>query len=90
MLNLNTSAKFKKDYKLCIKRGYNMGLLQAAVDTLRIPAQLPPQNEDHPLTGNWVGSRECHIQPDWLLIYRIAGNELYLVRTGTHSDLFGK
>lgn len=90
MLNLNTSAKFKKDFKLCIKRGYNLQLLEAVVDTLRIPAPLPAQNKDHPLSGNWVGHQECHILPDWLLIYRVAGNELYLARTGTHADLFGK
>lgn len=89
MLNLNTSAKFKRDYKTCLKRGYNMELLQTAVDTLRIPAPFPKQNKDHILTGNWAGNRECHIQPNWLLLYRIEGNELYLVRTGTHNDLFG-
>lgn len=88
MLNLNTSTKFKKDFKLCIKRGYNLQLLEAVVNTLRIPAPLPAQNKDHPLSGNWVGHQECHISPDWLLIYRVAGNDLYLARTGTHSDLF--
>ena len=53
---------------------------------------LPPENRDHDLTGNWRGRRECHIQPDWLLIYRIEGDVLVLTlsRTGTHSDLFGK
>ncbi len=64
MLNLNTSAKFKKDFKLCIKRGYNLQLLEAVVDTLRIPAPLPAQSKDHPLSGNWVGHQECHILPD--------------------------
>ena len=89
MLNLSQSSKFKKDYKLCIKRGYDLNLLQAAVNTLRIPAPLLPKNKDHPLSGNHVGERECHITPDWLLIYRINDKELYLVRTGTHADLFG-
>lgn len=89
MLKLNSSAKFKKDFKLCAKRGYDLRLLEAVVDTLRIPAPLSPQNKDHTLSGNWTGNRECHIQPDWLLVYRIAGDELYLVRTGTHADLFG-
>lgn len=89
MLELNASTKFKKDYKLCIKRGYNLNLLQAVVDTLRIPAPLPMKNKDHGLSGNYVNCRECHILPDWLLIYCINGNELYLVRTGTHADLFG-
>lgn len=90
MLKLNTSAKFKKDFKLCVKRGYDMSLLQTVVDTLRIPAPLPGKNKDHALSGNWAKHQECHILPDWLLIYRVAGDELYLVRTGTHSDLFGK
>ena len=89
MLRLNTSAKFKKDFKLCTKRGYDLKLLQAVVDTLRIPAPLPGENKDHTLSGNWKGYKECHILSDWLLIYCIAGDELYLVRTGTHSDLFG-
>lgn len=89
MLKLNTSAKFKRDLKLCIKRGYDMELLYAAVNILRIPAPLPEKNKDHRLTGNWIGHQECHILPDWLLIYRVSNGELYLVRTGTHSDLFG-
>ena len=88
MLKLNTSTRFKKDYKLCLKRGYNMGLLQNVLDTLRIPAPLPQKNNDHQLSGNHFGERECHIAPDWLLIYRIYDDELYLVRTGTHADLF--
>lgn len=87
MLELNSSTKFKRDYKLCLKRGYNMQLLQSVLDTLRIPAPLPVKNRDHNLSGNHAGERECHIAPDWLLIYRINGNELYLVRTGTHADL---
>ena len=89
MLNLNTSTKFKKDLKTCQKRHYNFSLLQTAIDSLRIPAPLPQQNKDHNLTGEYTGCRECHIQPDWLLIYRQTETDLYLVRTGTHSDLFG-
>ena len=89
MLKLNQSTKFKKDYKTCTRRGYNINLLLAVVDTLRIPALLPPQNKDHKLSGTYAGCRECHILPDWLLIYQIDENELYLVRTGTHADLFG-
>lgn len=61
MLNLNSSTKFKKDFKLCVKQGYNMNLLQDVIDTLRIPAPLPPKNHDHSLTGNWIPCRECHI-----------------------------
>ena len=87
MLKLNTSTRFKKDYKLCLKRGYNMTLLQTIVDTLRIPAPLPVKNREHFLSGNHAGEKECHISPNWLLIYRITGDELYLIRTGTHADL---
>ena len=89
MLKLNTSTQFKKDYKTCIKRHYKMDLLQAVVDVLRVPDALPQKNRDHSLTGNYTGCRECHIPPDWLLIYRQTDTELYLVATGTHADLFG-
>lgn len=89
MLDVRYSTKFRKDFKLCVKRGYKMPLLQQAIDTLRIPAPLPEKNKDHNLTGNYSGYRECHIAPDWLLIYKQVGNELRLARTGTHADLFG-
>ena len=89
MLDLKFGTQFKRDRRRCIKRGYDMGLLSAVVDTLRIPAALPPQNRAHGLTGNWMGYQEYHISPDWLLIYRVEGNELRLARTGTHADLFG-
>ncbi|MCH5281825.1 MAG: type II toxin-antitoxin system YafQ family toxin [Lachnospiraceae bacterium] len=88
MLKLNTSTKFRKDYKLCRKRGYNLSLLQTVVNTLRIPNTLPYKNKDHQLGGDYIGCRECHILPNWLLIYQITDEELYLVRTGSHSDLF--
>ena len=90
MLNVRYSSAFKKDFKMCVKRGYKMPLLQTVIDTLRIPAALPEKNKDHQLTGNFSGCRECHIEPDWLLIYKQADGELQLFRTGTHSDLFGK
>lgn len=89
MLNVRYSTRFKKDFKTCAKRGYQMSLLQQAIDTLRIPAPLPPKNKDHNLSGNYSGYRECHIEPDWLLIYKQTDDELRLDRTGTHSDLFG-
>jgi mRNA interferase YafQ len=88
MLDVRYSTKFKKDFKTCVKRHYDIGLLQQAIDTLRIPDTLPPKNKDHNLSGNYFGYRECHIETDWLLIYRYADNELLLHRTGTHSDLF--
>ncbi len=89
MLNLNASTAYKKDLKLCKKRGYNLTLLNDVINTLLIPEPLPFKNKDHSLSGNPAGKRECHILPDWLLIYQIDDNELYLVRTGTHADLFG-
>lgn len=89
MLNINISSSFKRDRRRCLKRGYDMALLAAVVNTLAIPAPLSPKNKDHALSGDWAGFQECHIQSDWLLIYRIDGNDLYLTRTGTHSDLFG-
>lgn len=88
MLRLNASTAYKKDLKLCKKRGYDLTLLNAVINTLLIPASLPPKNKDHPLSGNHAGERECHITSDWLLIYRVNNGELYLVRTGTHADLF--
>ena len=89
MLDVRYSTKFKKDFKTCVKRGYKMPLLQQVIDILRIPDVLPPKNRDHNLSGNYSRHRECHIEPDWLLIYQQEDNELLLYRTGTHSDLFG-
>lgn len=63
-----------------------MELLEAAVNTLRVSSPLPLQNREHSLTGNRAGFQKCHLAPDWLLIYRVKGNELQLARTGTHSD----
>lgn len=89
MLDVRYSTKFKKDFKMCAKRHYKLDLLQQIIDILRMPDIIPPKNADHNLSGNYAGFRECHIMPDWLLIYRIEGNELLLYRTGTHADLFG-
>lgn len=89
MLDVRYSTQFKKDFRTCVKRGYRMSLLQKAIDTLRIPAQLPAANKDHKLSGNYSGYRECHITSDWLLIYKQSDTELKLDRTGTHTDLFG-
>lgn len=88
MLDVRYSTKFKKDLKACSKRNYNLALLTQVVDILRIPAPLSAKNKEHYLTGNYAGYKECHIQPDWLLIYRQTSDELLLYRMGTHSDLF--
>lgn len=90
MLKVKDSGQFKKDYKKCSKRGLNMNLLKSVVATLAIPAALPQKNQAHNLKGNYKGFSECHIAPDWLLIYRYNGGYLELARTGTHSDLFGE
>ena len=86
------TSQFKKDYKQAMKRHLKIELLDHIIRTLSEGEALPPENRDHVLTGNWSGHRECHIQPDWLLIYRIEDDVLVLTlsRTGTHSDLFGK
>ncbi len=87
---VKSTAQFKKDYKLAIKRGLKISLLEDVVAALAMGEILPDKNKDHPLTGNWAGHRECHILPNWLLIYRIEDDVLVLTlsRTGTHSDLF--
>lgn len=81
---------FKKDLKTAKKRGYDLSLLKAVIDTLAEGKPLDEKYKDHNLIGEYKGCRECHITPDWLLIYEISKNELilYLTRTGTHSDLF--
>lgn len=86
------TAQFKKDDKLAMKRHMDMDLLDHIIRALSRGETLPERNKDHSLTGDWVGHRECHIQPDWLLAYRREEDVLVLTlaRTGTHSDLFGK
>jgi mRNA interferase YafQ len=86
------TTQFKKDFKLAMKRGFKMDLLEDVITLLAMGEVLPDKNKDHALTGNWVGHRECHILPDWLLVYRLEDDILVLTltRTGTHSDLFGK
>jgi len=86
------TTQFKKDYKRAMKRGLKIDLLEKVVELLAMGETLPEKNRDHELSGNWGGHRECHIQPDWLLVYRIEDDVLVLTlaRTGTHSDLFDK
>lgn len=86
------TTQFKKDFKLAMKRSMKIELLEEVIAMLAMGETLPDKHKDHALTGNWVGHRECHILPDWLLIYRIEDEVLVLTlaRTGTHIDLFGK
>ena len=90
MLKIVASNRFKKDLKLAAERGLNLDLLRQVVDTLAAEKSLDRQYRDHELTGDYTGFRECHIQPDWLLVYRVEAQELelFLFRTGSHSDLF--
>ena len=86
------TTQFKKDYTLAKRRGLNIKLLQEIVKKLAMGEILDDSYKDHALSGKWIGYRECHIQPDWLLIYHINKDVLVLTisRTGTHSDLFKK
>ena len=86
------TTQFKKDFKLAMKRSMKIELLEEVIAMLAMGETLPDKHKDHALTGNWVGHRECHILPDWLLIYRIEDEvlALTLARPGTHSYLFGK
>ena len=90
--SVKITTQFKKDYKLAIKRGLKINLLQDVITALAMGEVLSDKYKDHALTGNLIGHRECHILPNWLLIYYIEENVLVLTltRTGTHSDLFSK
>ncbi len=89
-LEIYFTARFKRDYKQMLKRGANKQRLADTVELLRTRQPLPPERRDHALSGDYEGFRECHIQPDWLLVYRVEEERLMLtlLRTGTHSDLF--
>lgn len=89
---IKNTTQFKKDYKLAKRRGLDINLLKEIISKLANGDPLEPKHKDHPLSGNWAGHRECHIQPDWLLVYRYEDDVLVLTltltRTGTHSDLY--
>lgn len=84
------SAQFKRDVKRAQRRGKHLGKLRPPLTALIGQVPLPARYRDHPLRGKWQGYREIHIEPDWLLIYRVRGDELQLVRTGSHADLFNE
>ena len=90
MLTIRYQTAFKKDYKRIIRRGYDVRLMEEVVSILAEQKPLPESYKDHQLFGDYTGCRECHITPDWLLVYKVDENELilYLTRTGSHSDLF--
>jgi len=82
------SGQFKKDYKRMVKRGGDTKKLRLVIEKLVNEEQLEAHYKDHPLQGQFAGARDCHVTPDWILIYAIVQNELRLIRMGTHSDLF--
>ena len=88
MLNPVRSSQFKRDVRRATARGKDLDKLRALLASLIEQESLSPRYLDHPLRGIWKGYREAHIEPDWLVIYCVKGEELHLVRTGTHSDLF--
>jgi mRNA interferase YafQ len=88
MREIIRSVQFKRDVKLAEKRGKDMTKLRDLILLLAGETPLTSRYKDHPLSGEWKHHRDSHIEPDWLLLYKIDGNDLYLVRTGTHADLF--
>ena len=88
MLTPEYTTQFKRDYKLSVKRGFDMSLIDTLIDDLIDEKPLSEKHRDHLLKGEYIDCRECHIQPDWLLVYRIVDIDIIFVRTGTHSDLF--
>lgn len=89
-LIIRQSTQFRRDVKRLLRSGVDLSKLEDVVTALMDQRTLEERYRDHPLIGNWKGHRECHIQPDWLLIYRTTGEEIQLVRTGSHSELFGR
>ncbi|MBF0397982.1 MAG: type II toxin-antitoxin system YafQ family toxin [Desulfobacterales bacterium] len=87
-MDIIKDTQFKRDVKLSLKRGKDMSKLKDIIDKLFAGEVLPPKNKDHKLKGVYKDFRECHIEPDWLLIYKIEDDTLFLVRTGSHADLF--
>ena len=91
MLEVFYSNQFKKDYKKAVKRHNDVEELFKVIELLKNQQPLPPEKRDHALTGDYSGYRECHVHPDFLLVYKVVDSQLqlYLYRTGTHADLFG-
>jgi mRNA interferase YafQ len=89
-LNIRYTTQFKKDYKRLKKQHKDLEKLKVAIELLSTGEPLDPIYHDHPLSGNWNNHRDCHIEPDWILIYRLSESELVLEKTGSHSELFKK
>lgn len=88
-LTIRQATKFRRDVKRLNRQGVDLAPLQAVILMLVAAEPLDERYRDHALVGNWRGFHECHLQPDWLLIYRVEGDELQLARTGSHAELFG-
>lgn len=88
MRTIIRKSRFKKDFKKLPSSGRDITKLANVIRSLANDEPLPSHNRDHALTGNYVGHRECHISPDWLLVYKVDDDDLILVRTGSHSELF--
>ena len=89
-MNIHYTTQFKKDYKRISKQNKDLSKIRNVIEKLVAGQLLEPKYHDHQLSGNWKGHRDCHIEPDWILIYRITVDGLYLERTGSHSELFKK
>lgn len=91
MFLFRATRQFERDYKLIVKQGKDLTKLKRVMNKLVSEEPLEIKHHDHPLTGNWKGHRDCHLEPDWLLIYKVDRNaeEIIFIRTGRHSDLFG-
>lgn len=88
MLAVRQATAFQRDVRRLGRRGADLSKLEKVVALLAAKKPLEPRHRDHPLSGDWKGFRDCHLEPDWVLIYRVEGNELQLARTGSHADLF--
>ena len=88
MLTPEYTTQFRCDLKRMVKRGEDAWLIRSVMDDLIAEVPLARSKKDHPLSGEWVGHRDCHIRPDWVLIYRTSGDVIRFVRTGSHADLF--
>ncbi len=88
-LIIRQATRFRRDVKRLRRQGRDLAQLELVIKTLAAEKPLDGRYRDHALIGNWHGFRECHLQPDWLLIYRVEGDELQLARTGSHAELFG-
>lgn len=90
LLIIRQSTQFRRDIKRLSRQGADLSKIETVIKVLVTQEPLAERYRDHSLTGNWVGYRDCHVQPDWLLIYRVIDDELELTRTGSHAELFSK